>query len=210
MLGVFITTPALRLRGHYVAITTLGVGAMVASVLLNWESLTRGPLGVSNIPPTSFLGYAIEQPRDFYLLSLGVLILCGLLVAALQRSHLGRGWRAVREDEIAAQSFGVPRDGYKSLAFGVGAFIAGLGGSLLAHQYTYISPDVFGVVVSILALTIVVMGGMANVAGAIAGTAVLVGAPELFRPLHDVRMLGYGLLLLLLVRFRPQGLLGSR
>ena len=101
-------------------------------------------------------------------------------------------------------------DGYKSLAFGVGAFIAGLGGSLLAHQYTYISPDVFGVVVSILALTIVVMGGMANVAGAIAGTAVLVGAPELFRPLHDVWMLGYGLLLLLLVRFRPQGLLGSR
>jgi branched-chain amino acid transport system permease protein len=210
VLGVFITTPALRLRGHYVAITTLGVGAMVASVLLNWESLTHGPLGVSNIPPPSFFGHAIEQPRDFYLLSLGVLILCGLLVAALQRSHLGRGWRAVREDEIAAQSFGVPRDGYKSLAFGVGAFIAGLGGSLLAHQYTYISPDVFGVVVSILALTIVVMGGMANVAGAIAGTAVLVGAPELFRPLHDVRMLGYGLLLLLLVRFRPQGLLGSR
>jgi branched-chain amino acid transport system permease protein len=116
----------------------------------------------------------------------------------------------VREDEVAAESFGVPLAGYKSLAFAVGAFIAGLGGSLLAHNYTYISPDVFGIVISVLALTIVVMGGMANVLGAVVGTAVLVGLPELFRPLSDVRMLGYGVALLLLVRYRPQGLLGSR
>jgi branched-chain amino acid transport system permease protein len=210
VLGVIVTAPALRLRGHYVAITTLGVGAMIASVLLNWESLTHGPLGVTNIPSPNLFGYPIEAPRDFYLLSLAVLAVCAAIVALLQRSHLGRGWRGVREDEVAAQSFGVPLDGYKSLAFAVGAFVAGLGGSLLAHQYGYISPDVFGVVISVLALTIVVMGGMANVLGAIVGTVVLVGAPELFRPLHDVRMLGYGFLLLLLVRFRPQGLMGSR
>ena len=210
VLGVVVTAPALRLRGHYVAITTLGVGAMIASVLLNWEALTHGPLGITNIPSPNLFGYAIESPRDFYLLSLAVLAVCAGMVALLQRSHLGRAWRGVREDEVAAQSFGVPLDGYKSLAFALGAFIAGLGGSLLAHQYGYISPDVFGVVVSVLALTIVVMGGMANVLGAIVGTAVLVGTPELFRGLQDYRMLGYGIVLLLLVRFRPQGIMGSR
>jgi branched-chain amino acid transport system permease protein len=209
-LGVVILSPALRLRGHYVAIVTLGIGAMIGSALLNFEVVTHGPMGVPNIPPPALFGYQIVTSRDYYLLSLAVLLLCAGLVVALQRSHLGRGWRGIREDEIAAQSFGVPLADYKSLAFAVGGFIAGLGGSLLAHQYTFIAPDVFTVLVSIQVLTIVVMGGMASVLGAILGAVVLVGGPELFRPLQDVRMLGYGVLLLLLVRFRPQGLLGSQ
>ncbi|HUX88692.1 MAG TPA: ABC transporter permease [Chloroflexota bacterium] len=210
LIGAIVVAPSLHLRGHYVAIVTLGIGAMVTSVLLNFESLTHGPLGVTNIPPPVIFGYAIEQPRDYYLLSLAVLLLCAGLTARLQRSHLGRIWRSIREDEIAAQSFGVHLAGYKSLVFAIGAFMAGLGGSLLAHQYTYISPDIFDVTISVLALTIVVMGGMSNVLGALVGAIVLVGGPEFFRPLHDVRMLGYGILLLLLVRFRPQGILGSR
>jgi branched-chain amino acid transport system permease protein len=210
LLGVVIVTPALRLRGHYVAIATLGIGAMLSSALLNFEFLTHGPMGVPAIPPPSLFGFEIVSPRDYYLLSLAVLLVCVAMVLGLQRSHLGRAWRGVREDEIAAEAFGVPLAEYKTLAFALGAFIAGLAGSLLAHQYSYISPDVFTVLISIQMLTIVVMGGLANVLGAIVGATVLVGAPELFRPLQDVRMLGYGVLLLLLVRFRPQGLLGSR
>jgi branched-chain amino acid transport system permease protein len=167
-------------------------------------------MGVPAIPPPSLFGFEIVSPRDYYLLSLAVLLVCVAMVLGLQRSHLGRAWRGVREDEIAAEAFGVPLAEYKTLAFALGAFIAGLAGSLLAHQYSYISPDVFTVLISIQTLTIVVMGGLANVLGAIVGATVLVGAPELFRPLQDVRMLGYGVLLLLLVRFRPQGLLGSR
>ena len=210
VIGAIIVAPALNLRGHYVAIVTLGIGAMVTSVLLNFESLTHGPLGVTNIPAPVLFGHAIETPRDFYLLSLAVLLVCAGLTALLQRSQLGRVWRSIREDEIAAQSFGVKLSSYKSLAFALGAFMAGLGGSLLAHQYTFISPDIFDVTISILALTIVVMGGMSSVVGALVGAMVLVGGPEFFRPLHDARMLGYGVLLLLLVRFRPQGLLGNR
>lgn len=210
VIGAVIVAPALHLRGHYVAIVTLGIGAMVTSILLNFESLTNGPMGVTDIPAPVFFGHAIVQPRDFYLLSLAVLLVCAGLTVLLQRSHLGRVWRSIREDELAAQAFGVQLASYKSLAFAIGAFMAGLGGSLLAHQYTYISPDIFDVTISVLALTIVVMGGMSNVLGALVGAIILVGGPEFFRPLHDVRMLGYGVLLLLLVRFRPQGILGSR
>jgi len=208
VIAAVIVAPAIGLRGHYVAIATLGIGAVVTAAILNAEWLTRGPLGVMNIPPPHILGRDIVSPRDYYLLAGVVLLLCVALNLRLQRSHLGRVWRSIREDEVAARSAGVELGGYKSLAFVVGAFIAGLGGSLLAHQYSYISPDIFGVDISLLALTIVVLGGMTNVLGTILAAAVLVGAPELFRPLQDVRILAYGLLLLLLVRFRPQGLLG--
>jgi branched-chain amino acid transport system permease protein len=209
LIAAVIVSPVLQLRGHYVAIATLGIGAMVTSAILNLEWLTRGPLGINTIPPPSLFGRVLDSARDYYLLCLAVLLGCVALVSGLQASHLGRGWRAIREDEIAAQSCAVPQAGYKSLAFVAGAFVAGLGGSLLAHQYSYVSPDMFGVLISVLALTVVVAGGMANAAGAIAGSIVLVGAPELFRPLQEVRILAYGLLLLLMVRFRPQGLLGS-
>ncbi len=209
VLGAIIISPALGLRGHYVAIATLGIGAMVVAAILNLEWLTRGPLGVTNIPAPRFFGYTIITARDYYVLSVAVLLVCAAAIGLLQRSHLGRVWRSIREDEVAAQSTGVRVAGYKALAFAIGAFVAGVAGSLLAHQYTYISPDIFGVQISLLALTIVVLGGMSNVLGAIVGAAVLVGAPELFRPLQDVRILAYGVLLLLLVRFRPQGLLGS-
>ena len=210
VIGALFVTPVLRLRGHYVAITTLGVGAIIVAGILNWDWLTHGPLGVIAIPPPSFFGIDIVSPRDYYLLSLFVLILCVGLIVRLQHSHVGRAWRAIREDEIAAASSGIRLSAYKSLAFALGGFIAGISGSLLAHQYTYVSPDIFNVQLSILALTIVVLGGMANVWGTILGTLVLVGGPELFRPLQDVRILAYGLLLLLLIRFRPQGLWGAR
>lgn len=206
VLGALFVTPVLRLRGHYVAITTLGVGAIIVAGILNWDWLTHGPLGVIGIPPPMLFKYPIVSPRDFYLLSLAVLAFCVVFIMRLQNSHVGRAWRAIRDDEIAAASSGIRLSGYKSLSFAIGGFIAGIAGSLLAHQYTYVSPDVFTVQLSILALTIVVLGGMANVWGAVLGALVLVGGPELFRPLQDVRILAYGLLLLLLIRFRPQGL----
>ncbi|MBV8150638.1 MAG: ABC transporter permease [Candidatus Eremiobacteraeota bacterium] len=206
LLGAVLVTPVLRLRGHYVAIATLAVGALIVAAILNLEAITYGPLGITNIPPPVFFGRAIVAPRDYYLLALAVLLVVVAAIVRLQHSHLGRAWRAIREDEIAAASSGIGLSSHKSLVFMLGAFVAGIAGSLLAHQYTYVSPDIFGVQISILALTIVVLGGMANVYGAILGALVLVGGPELFRPLQDVRILAYGLLLLLLIRFRPQGL----
>ncbi|HEY4383596.1 MAG TPA: branched-chain amino acid ABC transporter permease, partial [Ktedonobacteraceae bacterium] len=209
-ISILIMGPVLKLRGHYVAIATLGTGAMIAAALLSFDWLTYGPLGISNIPAPRLLGLPLDTPTGFYLLCLVVLLLVIALVNRLQRSHLGRAWYAIREDEVAAQAAGVPLVDYKSLVFALGGAIAGLAGSLLAHQYTYISPDIFDFTISTLALTIVVLGGMGSAFGVVLGALILVGTPELFRPLQDVRYLGYGILLLLLIRFRPQGIWGRQ
>lgn len=209
LLGAVITYPALRVRGHYVAIATLGIGQIVAFTLLNWESLTRGPLGISNIPPYSILGFDVVRPREFYWLALAVAILVALLVWQLTRSHLGRSWRGIREDETAALTCAVRSDHYKTLAFGLSAAIAGLGGALIAHLYGFVSHDSFLAPQSILALTMVVLGGMSSIPGAFVGALALIGIPELFRPLADYRYILYGILLLLVIRFRPRGLIGG-
>jgi branched-chain amino acid transport system permease protein len=210
VLGAVTVLPALRLRGHYVAIATLGIGLMVVAVILNWEDLTYGPLGVFAIPAPELFGQALFSPRQTYLLALAVLAVCAVLVWRLQGSHLGLAWRGLREDETAARSVAVEPSGNKALAFAVGGFVAGLAGALLAAQYTFIAPDVFTFQVSLLALTIVVLGGMSSIPGAVLAAIVLVGLPEFFRPLQEIRILAYGVALLVLVRFRPQGLMGFR
>jgi branched-chain amino acid transport system permease protein len=210
VISIIIMSPVLKLRGHYVAIATLGTSAMISAALFTLSCITYGPLGVSNIPAPVLFGQSLDSTLSFYLLSLIVLLIVIALVTLLQRSHLGRAWYAVRDDEIAAQSSGVPLTDYKALAFAIGGFIAGLAGSVLAHEYTYISPDIFDVTISTLALTIVVLGGIGSSFGAVIGAIILVGTPELFRPLEDVRYLGYGVLLLLLILFRPQGIWGKR
>ena len=124
-------------------------------------------------------------------------------------SHLGRTFRAVREDEVAARAYGVSPDRYKALAFGFGGFAAGVSGAFTAHMYSYINHETFGSQISILALTMVILGGLGNISGALLGAVALVSLPELFRVTAEYRMLIYGVALLLLIRFRPQGLLGT-
>jgi branched-chain amino acid transport system permease protein len=209
VIGAFITYPALRVRGHYVAIATLGIGQIVAFTLLNWESLTRGPMGITNIPPITLFGTPIVRPAEFYWLALVVSTLVALLLWQLSRSHLGRSWRAIREDETAALTVSIRADHYKALAFGLSAAIAGLGGALVAHFYGYISYDSFLARESILTLTMVVLGGMSSIPGAFVGALALIGLPELFRPLADYRYIIYGFVLLLVIRFRPRGLIGG-
>jgi branched-chain amino acid transport system permease protein len=209
VIGTLLVYPAFRLRGHYVSIATLGIGEIVALVILNWESLTRGPIGVSGIPPLAFEGRALDAGPGFYWLTLAVVVGLALLQSRLLHTHLGRSFRAVREDDVAARSYGVNPNRYKALAFGFGGFAAGIAGGFTAHLYSYINHETFTSQISILAITIVILGGMGNVAGAVIGAVALIGLPELFRVTAEYRMLIYGITLLLLVRFRPQGLLGT-
>jgi len=209
LLGTALVYPAFRLRGHYVSIATLGIGEIVALVILNWESLTRGPIGISGIPPLALAGQPLDAGPGFYWAALSAVVALGLLQSRLLRTHLGRTLRAIRDDDVAARVYGISPDRYKALAFGFGGFAAGIAGGLTAHLYSYINHETFTSQISILAITMVILGGLGNVAGAIVGAVALISLPELFRITAEYRMLVYGIALLLLVRFRPQGLLGT-
>jgi branched-chain amino acid transport system permease protein len=208
-IGTLLIYPSFRLRGHYVSIATLGIGEIVGLVILNWDSLTRGPIGVTGIAPLSLFGWELSGARATYWFTLAVLVVLAALQLRLLRSHLGRTWRAIREDDVAARAYGVRPNRYKAIAFACGGFAAGIGGGIAAHLYSYINYQTFDSQVSILGLTMVILGGLGNVPGAIMGAVALVGLPELFRFAADYRMLVYGVVLLLLVRFRPQGLFGA-
>jgi branched-chain amino acid transport system permease protein len=196
-LGTLMVLPAFRLRAHYVAIATIGIGEIVSQIILNWDAVTNGPLGLTNIPPPTFFGVEAIFAQDVYWYSLALLILAALFQWRLVRSSLGRVWRALREDDVAAQAFGINLNRYKALAFAASAAVAGLSGAFTAHMYTYIT------------LTMAILGGMGNILGAILGALALTILPEVFRGLVDYRYFLYGLVLVLLIRFRPQGILGT-
>jgi branched-chain amino acid transport system permease protein len=208
-IGTLLVSPAFRLRGHYVSIATLGIGEIVALVILNWESVTRGPIGVAGIPPLSLFGYDLYDTNAIYWFAFALMAGLALLQLRLLGSHLGRTLRAVRDDDVAARSFGIGLERYKGLAFAFGGFFAGISGAFTAHMYSYINHETFNTQISVLALTIAILGGMGNVGGAILGSLALIGLPEIFRVAAEYRILFYGIALLLLVRFRPQGLLGT-
>jgi branched-chain amino acid transport system permease protein len=209
-LGTLLVYPSFRLRGHYVSIATLGVGEVVGLIILNWNGLTRGPLGITGIAPLSLFGWELDSMRSVYWFTFIVLLVLAFLQWRLLRSHLGRTLRAIREDEVAARAYGVSPNRYKAIAFGFGGVLAGISGGISAHLYSYINYQTFDSSVSILALTMVILGGLGNVFGGIVGAVALVLLPEMFRWAADYRMLIYGVVLLLLVRFRPQGLFGTR
>ena len=209
ILGTLLVLPAFRLRAHYVAIATLGLGEIVNQIILNWGSLTNGPLGIANIAPPSFLGMQAITPRAVYWYALALLLLGALFQWRLVRSHLGRTWRAIREDDVAAQAFGINLNRYKAAAFAASAFVAGASGAFTGHMYSYINHETFTSSTGILALTMVILGGMGNMLGAVVGAVVLTALPEVFRGLAEYRYLLYGIVLVLLIRFRPQGLLGT-
>ena len=209
-IGVLLCYPALRLRGQYLAIATLGLGEAISLIALNWDAVTLGPLGISNIRPPDFFGYELVSPAAQYLLALAILLAGVWVVHRLSGSHLGRALRAVREDEVAARAFGVGLSRYKSIAFGVSAFLAALAGVQLAHSYSYIAPDTFTFALSIQVLTMIILGGRDNIAGAVLGAVLLIALPESIRFLGEYRFILYGLLLIVMLRFRPYGLLNAR
>lgn len=206
VVSTVLTAPVWRLSGHYVAIATLGIGTVAVAVIRNWESVTRGPYGIRAVPAPVLFGEKINTATEFYLLGLVLLLLTLAVVGRIRASHLGIVIAAVGADEVAARASGVRVRDYKALAYAVSAFFAGIGGSLLAHQYTYIDPTIFTFAMSLLVLTITVLGGSVSPVGAVLGALLLVGLPELLRLTPDVRIIGYGVLLLLAMRYRPHGI----
>lgn len=195
--GIVIGFPSLRLSGDYLAIATLGFAEIVKVLLLNMN-ITGGALGLSPIAADTTLSTV------FLLVVITIWIMY-----RLENSRFGRGLKAIREDEIAAESMGINTTSYKIQAFAIGSFFAGLGGGLYAHYIQFISPNDFGFLKSVDLLSMLVLGGMGSIPGTIIGATVLTAAPEMLRFVQQYRMLIYGALLVVMMIFRPNGLLGG-
>lgn len=215
LLGIVIGLPSIRLRGDYLALATFGFGVIVYSVAKNWVSLTRGPMGLPGIPGFNLFGLPLDSIFSYLILVAAFVLFTFFVIQRIVNSPFGRILQGIREDEIAAQAMGKDVNRHKLLVFVIGAFFAGIAGSLYAHYITFIDPSSFTVMESITILLMVVFGGMGSLSGSFLGAAVLVILPELLRFLGmpsaiaaPLRQMIYGLLLILLMLKRPQGLVG--
>ena len=204
--ALLVGVPALKLRGYYLAMATLGFGIIVYIVFNQTQALTGGPSGLSGIPSLSVAGISLNSPDRLFLLIWPVLGVILLMSANLVDSRLGRALRALHDSEPAAQSLGVNTSRAKLLIFVWSALYAALAGSLYAHTLNFIAPSSFGFMFSIKLVTMVVVGGMASIWGSLLGAAVLTVLPELLTVFHDYEVIIFGAILMVVTIFLPRGL----
>lgn len=209
--GLLLGLPSLLVKDTYLTIITLGFGELINTVITVWTPVTNGPLGIRNIPYPSIFGFNLTMKNNgFYYLVLIILLLITLFCNALVKTKTGRALRAIKGDETAATMMGIKTTKYKVLAFVIAAIICAIAGSLYAPQLGYIDQNTFTFDVSILILSIVILGGMGTTRGMYVGALILILFPEVSRFLMDYRFVLYGLVLVLMMRFRPQGIMGWR
>ncbi len=207
--AVIIGVPALKLSGHYLAMATLGFGIIVFIFLNETVALTGGPSGYVGIPRLRLFGYDFYSDMAYYRLTAGALALVMLLSQHLVDSRLGRALRAIHTGEKAAQTAGVDVSRYKLFVFVLSAGFAGAAGFLYAHYLTFVAPSSFGFMFSVELITMVVLGGMARMWGAVAGAFFLTALPEALRAFENVEVLFFGAVLVLCMMFLPDGLAGG-
>src|SRR3954470_16590957 len=226
--GIALGFPVLRLRGDYLAIVTLAFGEIIRLVIINWQDLTGGPNGVSSIPRPSFFGIPLDNSDNGLAARLGIeyspthriVILFYLILAlalltngvTIRRPPLpiGRAWEALREDEVACRALGINTTTTKLTAFATGAMFGGFAGAFFATRQGFISPESFTFQESALVLAIVVLGGMGSQLGVALSALAMIGGFELFRSLESYRMLVFGMAMVLIMIWRPRGLIGHR
>jgi branched-chain amino acid transport system permease protein len=226
--GVMLGFPVLRLRGDYLAIVTLAFGEIIRIVIINWQSFTNGPNGISGIPRPSFFGAPFNDSEAgfaalfglefnpvhriiflFYLI-LALALLTNFVTLRLRRLPIGRAWEALREDEIACRSLGINTTNTKLTAFAMGAMFGGFAGSFFATRQGFISPESFVFMESALVLAIVVLGGMGSQLGVAVAALVMIGGFEFFRQFEQFRMLVFGIAMVSIMVWRPRGLIATR
>jgi branched-chain amino acid transport system permease protein len=231
LFGLLVGFPVLRLRGDYLAIVTLGFGEILRVVLLNWASLTGGPNGITGVARPSFFGLPMTASspssttfHDFfglpfspthrviflYYVILALAVVTNMASLRFRRLPLGRAWEALREDEIACRSMGINPTSTKLSAFAIGTAFAGFAGCFFATRQGFISPESFTFLESAVILAIVVLGGMGSQTGVVLAAVLLVGLPEWFRDLQQYRMIAFGGAMVLIMLWRPRGLLADR
>lgn len=213
LFGILVGLPALRLSGDYLAIVTLAFAEILRLVLENWSSFSFGPSGISNIPRPGFCGIRLTAEQSAIYMYFILIVLCLLtvfIIYRLRRSRIGRAWVAMREDELACQAMGIDKTKAKLAAFALGATWAGMAGVLFAAKTTFINPASFTFLESAMILSIVVLGGMGSISGVIIAALAVILLPEYLRAFSDYRMLLFGAALILVMIFRPGGLITER
>ena len=216
VVSFLISLPSLRLHDDYFVIATFGFQMILLSILNNWTDVTRGPLGIPGIPRPVLFGWQVTAPSGFMVLSLLFAGIAWTVVWRLSSSPFGRVLRTIREDEVLAKSLGKNTLRFKITAFAVSAALAASAGSLYAHYITYIDPTSFTVMESILVISMVIIGGAGSKWGPVIGAVVLVTLPEALRFIGlptsvaaNARQVLYGALLVIMMMFRPRGLVGN-
>lgn len=221
--SLLVGVPSLRLKGLYLAITTLAFTVIATQVILNLEGVTRGSAGLF-LPHADVLGVKLSSGRAYYLFSLAFAVLFVAAALNIMRTRIGRAFTAIRDQDIAAEMMGVNLTAYKLLAFALSAFFTGVSGALFAFHVRYINVDTFALLVSVEALAMIIVGGLGSIGGAILGTVFMTFLPEVIRILFDafgaglkelfatraleIRGLIYGAVIVLVLRFQPRGLFG--
>ena len=230
--GILLGFPVLRLRGDYLAIVTLGFGEIIRIILINWNDLTNGPNGIGGIPKVSFFGLEFtENPKEgsipfhtffnlefsnthkmifLYYVILILALITNYFTLRIRRLPVGRAWEALREDEIACKSLGVNPTNTKLTAFAIGAMFGGIAGSFFATKQGFVSPESFTFIESAIIVAIVVLGGMGSQTGIVLSAIFLIGVTEIFRELEQFRMIAFGLSMVLIMLFKPKGILDNR
>jgi branched-chain amino acid transport system permease protein len=219
--GCIVGYPTLRMRGDYLAIVTLGFGEIIRIILNNWMELTNGPNGILGVKPIGIFwpvfenGFTFEhlwmkKLQLFYYFALGLAILAAVGVHRLNFSRVGRAWESIREDETAAELMGVNTFIYKLLAYATGAVFAGLAGAFFAARMRFVSPESFTFLESAMVLCMVVLGGMGSIPGIILGVIALIALPEVFREFESYRMMIFGATMIIMMLFRPEGLIPAK
>ncbi len=206
--GAAIALPTLRLTGIFLALVTIGFQEITFLVTLNWIGLTRGPMGIPGIPPPAIGGVALSGNLGYYYLILALDVIVLFLLSRIVTSRVGRAFVAIREDELAAQSAGIPTFRMKILSLVIATFFAGIAGAFFAHHARFVSADSFRLDETFAILTMLIVGGMGSLVGPVLGAVRLVVLPEASRFLAEYRGVVYGLILIGVILFRPEGIAG--
>ncbi|MDD5170177.1 MAG: branched-chain amino acid ABC transporter permease [Syntrophales bacterium] len=208
LFAVIIARPIIHLRGDYLCIVTIGIGEIVRIALINdIFGITGGSNGIFGISRPQLWGWTVRTPNDFFYLLLAFLTVTIYLFYLLENSRVGRAFNYLREDETAAMGSGINTRRYKLIAFGIGAFWAGMAGNIFAAKMTIIAPESFSFWESVLMFAIVILGGAGSIPGVLLGALLVAGIPELFREFADARMLLFGIAMIIMMIFRTQGII---
>jgi branched-chain amino acid transport system permease protein len=211
LFALAVARPVVHLRGDYLLIVTIGVGEIVRIALVNDVfGITGGANGIFGISRPQLFGFTIRRPEEFFYLIWGFVALTIFLFLRLRQSRFGRALNYLREDAVAAEGSGINTDYYKLAAFGLGAAWAGMAGTLFAAKMTIISPESFSFWESVVLFMIVILGGAGSIPGVLLAAFLVIGLPELFREFAGARMLVFGLVMMVMMVVRPQGLLPAR